>query len=198
MTKEVQERIFEPFFTTKEVGKGTGLGLATAYGIVKQHGGVLTVYSEPNVGSTFKVFLPATERASEAVDGKPSTAPEGGGETLLVAEDDEMVRAVVVRILELAGYHVLIARDGVEAVECFAAHADEVRLVILDVIMPLRGGVEALARIRDIRSDIPALLTSGYSEATKLEALGSSASAILKKPYAPTELLRRVREELGR
>jgi CheY-like chemotaxis protein len=196
MSREVQEHAFEPFFTTKETGKGTGLGLATAYGIVKQHGGLVSVQSELGAGSTFKIYLPATDHPAEERDRESVSAPEVGKETILLAEDDDMVRAVVVRILTAGGYRVLTSRDGAEAVRLFAEHARQVDLVILDVVMPELGGVEALARIQELRPDVPWLLTSGYSELSHLEGRDASPEKILPKPYDPNELLRRVRLEL--
>ncbi|NOZ79437.1 MAG: PAS domain S-box protein [Acidobacteria bacterium] len=197
MDEATRKRIFEPFFTTKERGRGTGLGLATVYGIVQRHGATIDVESEDGAGSTFTIWLPA---AAGAVSVEPSGdhAPvTGGAETLLVAEDDPAVRDVVVGVLQEAGYSVLVACDGVEAVDLFTGHAREVDLVVLDAMMPRMDGVEALARMREIRPGLPALFSSGYSG----QALGRSYPlpsnvAVLQKPYSTATLLSTIREAL--
>ena len=135
MTKDVQDRIFEPFFTTKAPGKGTGLGLSTVYGIVKQHGGMLQVYSEPGTGTSFKVYLPAAERRAESVGSKLEERVRGGTETLLVAEDSEPVRNAVKTLLEKAGYRVVLATTGIDAVRAAETNPD-IALAMLDVVMP--------------------------------------------------------------
>jgi CheY-like chemotaxis protein len=156
----------------------------------------LTHLGTLGTGSTFKIYLPATDHPAEERDRESVSAPEVGKETILLAEDDDMVRAVVVRILTAGGYRVLTSRDGAEAVRLFAEHARQVDLAILDVVMPELGGVEALARIQELRPDVPWLLTSGYSELSHLEGRDASPEKILPKPYDPNELLRRVRLEL--
>lgn len=196
MSPEVRQRAFEPFFTTKEPGKGTGLGLATVYGIVDQHGGLLHVSSEPAQGTTFDVYFPATERGEAPVGSELDRTVRGGSETILVAEDDEMVRPVVVRMLSDAGYKVLTARNGVEAVAVFSEHAAEIALALLDVVMPKRGGPAAAEEIRRQRADLPILFTSGYNEAGELQGTGGGAQRVLHKPYERKRLLRMVREAL--
>ena len=198
MDKLTMERIFEPFFTTKELGKGTGLGLATVYGIVKQHKGMVNVYSEPGQGSTFKVYLPLCERAAVAIGPMVEGPAAGGNETILLAEDDEMVRELAVQVLSRAGYTVLVAKDGAEAVALFRQNADRIALLFLDVVMPNLGGNEAFESIRAIRPDIPALFSSGYSEnAVHTNFVLHEGFKLIQKPYAPTALLRKIREVLG-
>lgn len=197
MDPQTIERIFEPFFTTKEIGKGTGLGLATVLGIVKQHGGFVDVYSEPGKGTAFRVYLPACEGAAEPpqhVDGAPI---RGGTETILVAEDHEGMREMARQILETLGYHLLVARDGEEAVRKFAAHRNEISLVLLDVIMPTLNGIDAFEQICKSKEGVPVIFTSGYSDhGPVLESLTTRGATILQKPYGAKVLARRVRELL--
>ncbi|MBW7866016.1 MAG: PAS domain S-box protein [Candidatus Hydrogenedentes bacterium] len=200
MDRATMDRIFEPFFTTKAEGKGTGLGLATVYGIVRQHEGMVNVYSEPGKGTTFKVYLPVYGGEDAAMTGPaPKTAPAGGGETILLAEDDEMVRNLAVTVLTRAGYQVLTANDGMEAVALFKQHMDGVSLLLLDIIMPNLGGHEALREMRALRPDVPALFSSGYSEhAVQTDFVLGEGLALIHKPYAPRDLLRAVRDALDK
>jgi ABC-type amino acid transport substrate-binding protein/signal transduction histidine kinase/CheY-like chemotaxis protein len=196
MDRETLDRVFEPFYTTKEEGKGTGIGLATVYGIVKQHDGMIGAYSEPGKGSLFKVYLPMTEQKAVKVGVRLEGAVSGGSETILLAEDDELVRELARKMLERAGYNVLVAVDGEEAIEVFRA-APRVDLLLLDVIMPRLGGHEALDRIRAIRPDVPALFSSGYSEnAIHTNFVLHEGLALVQKPYSSDELLRAVRKAL--
>ena len=156
--------VFEPFFTTKEVGKGTGLGLATVYGIVKQHEGAVRVQSEPGAGTTFDIYLPMSDRPAHENEDDRNTPVAGGTETILLAEDDAMVRRLAGRMLEHAGYTVLYAHDGEEAVALFRQHSDDIDLLIFDAVMPNLGGWDAYERIQAIRPDVPAFFASGYSE----------------------------------
>jgi two-component system NtrC family sensor kinase len=200
MDKEMLEKIFEPFFTTKGVGKGTGLGLAIVYGIVKQHGGHIAVSSEPGRGTTFRIYLPAIDSTEKALDELSPVGDEfTGSETILVVEDEEAVRQVASSVLQRFGYHVLTACDGKEGVEQFTAHRDEIKLVLMDVIMPTMNGREAVDRIREIRPDCRVLYTSGYTadiiqERSKL----GSGEEIVQKPVPPLELLRKVRTMLDK
>jgi signal transduction histidine kinase len=197
MDHQTLEHIFEPFFTTKPKGRGTGLGLATVYGIVKQHNGMVTAYSEPGKGTTFKVYLPQCESRAVAVGSLVEGAATGGTETILLAEDEEMVRDLAVRILERAGYNVIAAADGEEAVEIFKSHAESVDMLLFDVVMPRLGGHQAYERIRALRPDVPVLFSSGYSEnAIHTGFVLHEGLRLLQKPYAPATLLRAVRAAL--
>jgi signal transduction histidine kinase/ActR/RegA family two-component response regulator len=188
------DHIFEPFFTTKEAG--TGLGLATAYSIVKRHGGLVHVYSELNKGTTFKVYLPIAERNAGDVGTKVDVAVAGGTETILLAEDEDAVRAVVMRMLERAGYQVIGVSDGQQAVDIYKARGAEISLILLDAVMPNKGGPEALSEIRELDPNVPALLCSGYSEAPGLWTERSDTVEFLAKPYEPDALLRMLRRLL--
>ncbi len=202
MTASVRERIFEPFFTTKGIGKGTGLGLATVYGIVKQHNGFIQVISEPGKGSTFRVFLPVSENATPSenqvsfIEGQPAL---GGNETILIAEDHEGVREMARATLESLGYRILLARDGEESLEVFSAHRNSIGLILMDVIMPRRSGPETYEAINAINSDVPVVFATGYSnETAALTEIVDRGMAVLQKPYSPRVLGRRVREALDR
>jgi len=200
MDGAVRERIFEPFFTTKGTGKGMGLGLATVYGIVKQHGGFILVESEPNRGSTFHIFLPVSENVTPAVNQSPVVQDPpvcGGTETILIAEDHEGVREMARATLESQGYQILIAHDGEEAVELFSARRDSVALVLLDVIMPRRSGPEAYGAIQAMKPGVPVVFATGYSnETAALNEMVQRGVAVLRKPYSPGALCRRIREAL--
>ncbi|MFW6050474.1 MAG: ATP-binding protein [Myxococcota bacterium] len=191
------EHVFEPFFTTKGPGHGTGLGLATVYGITKKHGGMIHVYSEEGVGTTFKIYLPITEQEAVRVGSEVRPAPPRGHETILLAEDEEQVRTVAARILERAGYTVVAVANGQEAVEAFEADPERFDVVVLDVVMPVMDGRVARARIQQTRPEVPVLFSSGYAgtvlDGVDLEGLGAP---VLHKPYDPDELLAAVRRAL--
>lgn len=200
MDAGVREHIFEPFFTTKGIGKGTGLGLATVYGIVKQHGGFILVDTEPGCGSTFHIFLPVSEIATTSQN-CPPIVPDlpvrGGTETILVAEDHEGVRDMARATLESLGYQILVAHDGEEAVEMFSAHRDSIALVLSDVIMPRRSGPEVYEAIQAIKPGVPVVFVTGYSnETAALTEMVERGIPVLRKPYSSGALSRRVREAL--
>jgi len=191
----VQERIFEPFFTTKERGRGTGLGLATTYGIVKQSGGYIWVYSEVGEGATFKVYLPRVEGVPDAV-ARPSVAtPVGGNETILLVEDEQRVREVATRILERAGYRVLPAGHGEEALSLAERHEGPIQLLITDIVMPNMSGKALADRLAEVRPDTPVVYMSGYTDnAIVHHGVLDEGTAYVQKPFTPDGLLRKVRE----
>jgi PAS domain S-box-containing protein len=195
MTPEVRERAFEPFFTTKGSRHGTGLGLSTVYGIVQQHGGIIQVSSEPGRGTTFKVFLPADSGRATNVDDKTERPPPRGQETILLAEDEERVRKVVVHILERAGYRAIATSDGREAIRFLREYDEAVHLVLLDVVMPDLGGPETWEQMRALRPDLRVLFTSGYADDSVLALLPPDAE-VIGKPFRTEDLLRRVRRKL--
>ena len=196
MTPEVQSHIFEPFFTTK-AARGTGLGLATVYGIVQQANGAIFVYSELDRGTTFKIVIPvATGRVLEEPAPAPFIARSGGGETVLMVEDEESVRKLVRKILGEGGYKVLEAADGEHALALIAEHRSEIDLVLTDVVMPRIGGPELIARLREIRPESKVLYMSGYTDRTvPLEQ--SARAAFIQKPFTPAQLGQRLREILN-
>ena len=195
MSEEVLEHIFEPFFTTKEVGKGTGLGLATVYGIIRQHGGSVTVESRPGRGTTFRLYLPA------AVEGAEEPVPEdipllrGHGETVLLVEDDVPVREVLGRTLRLLGYRVLEAQGAQEALSLAAAHEGELHALCTDITMPGQTGLELARTLRQGRPDLAVLYISGYPRERLAEGNGLDGQ-LLFKPFTALELARALREAL--
>jgi two-component system cell cycle sensor histidine kinase/response regulator CckA len=200
MSEETIKKIFEPFFTTKEVGKGTGLGLSIVYGIVKQHNGYVHVDSQPGEGTTFKICLPL---ADIQPDNAPSTRyeplPFRGSETLLLAEDDAMLNNLYKTLLEEAGYYVITAVDGEEALNKFLEHRSEIALPIVDLVMPKINGKQLLKLIQAVNPQITALVVSGYSADTFNDSdLEQGKVEIMMKPIVPGELLRKVREILDR
>ncbi len=198
MDRETREKIFEPFFTTKEVGRGTGLGLSIVYGIVTQHNGHIDVTSEPGLGTRFTIYLPAAEGEVEEARREESPAA-GGNETILVAEDNEGVRMLAREILTGAGYRVIEAADGDDAVRRFREHRDEIALLLLDVVMPRRNGKEAYEEICSVRSHVKVLFTSGYTgDVILTKGLDDEALNFISKPLSPNELLRKVRDVLDR
>ena len=200
MDASVRGRIFEPFFTTKERGQGTGLGLSVVYGIVKQHDGLIHVYSEPGRGTTFRIYLPAQEGESEPLQhGSDIPKVIQGAETVLVVEDEEIVRALAVRALERAGYRVLEAGNGEEALEVLERCKGEVDLVFADVVMPVMGGRELFDRARQIYPDLPFLFASGYSlNGVHQRFVLEEGLDFIAKPYDPEQLLVRIRDVLDR
>jgi PAS domain S-box-containing protein len=199
MDSGTRERIFEPFFTTKEVGKGTGLGLSVNYGIIKQHNGFINVSSEPGRGTTFSIYLPliAGLCETEAISALP--APLGGDEMILYAEDDDAIRSLATKVLADAGYRVIAAENGEEAVKKFIEHQDAIRLLLLDVIMPKKNGRVTCDVIRAMRPDVKTLFVSGYTaDLLQQKGLYEEGMELVMKPIAPECLLRKVREMLDR
>ena len=195
-----QRQIFEPFFTTKETGKGTGLGLATVYGIVKQSDGYITVASRVGRGTTFEVYLPEVNQAAEIAESpRTENAPKGGNETILLAEDEETVRNLTCRILESSGYKVIAAADGIEALAVCASYGGTIDLLLTDMIMPKLSGCKLVERVLALLPDLKVIYMSGYNEETT--AGGNSdesraAGVFLEKPFAPEVLLEKVRETI--
>jgi two-component system cell cycle sensor histidine kinase/response regulator CckA len=199
MDTSVKSRIFEPFFTTKEVGKGTGLGLAMVYGIVKQHNGYIHVYSEPGQGTTFKVYLPLIASTAGDEEQQGGDAVEGGSETVLLAEDDSSVRKLTKSVLEDFGYTVIEAVDGEDAVRKFNENRDTASLLVLDIIMPKKNGKETYEEIRKIRPGIKTLFTSGYTaDVVHQKRIMETGLDFIVKPTSPSAFLKKVREVLDK
>ncbi len=198
MPPDVQARVFEPFFTTKGPGKGTGLGLATVYGIVKQSGGFVYVYSEMGRGTTFRVYLPAVEQAVPAGGSGPvAWPPARGSETVLVVEDEDAVRDIVRLALRSQGYTVLEASRGAEAVRVAAAHAGPIHLLVTDVVMPEMGGRELSERLARTRPGLKVMYLSGYTDdAVVRHGVLESQSHFLQKPFTPGKLAAKIRQVL--
>ncbi len=197
MNRVTIDHIFEPFYTTKELGRGTGLGLAMVYGIVKQHGGYITCYSEVEHGTTFNVYFPALESEVEPDVEKTSVMPAFGTETILLVDDEELVRDLGARILSKAGYQVLTATNGKEALDLFEKERRQLSLVILDLIMPVMGGKECIKELLKIDPQAKVLIASGFSADTSTdEILGLGAKEFVTKPFRFKELLRQVRKTL--
>ncbi|HET9402769.1 MAG TPA: response regulator [Candidatus Acidoferrales bacterium] len=197
MDEATQARIFEPFFTTKEVGKGTGLGLATVFGIVKQHSGAIEVESKLGRGTAFRVYLPASHGAPEAARKLEQTPIRGGDETLLLAEDNEGLREMIREVLGILGYNVIVALDGADAVEQFKSHSAEISLIVMDFVMPQLNGPDAYARIAQLKPGVPVIFMSGHAEAVAMpDSLKAARPAVLQKPFDRTLLARTIRELL--
>jgi len=197
MDRDTVDHIFEPFFTTKEAGKGTGLGLATVYGIVKQHGGYITCYSEPGEGTTFRIYFPIIEMEIDTDSTTTGTMPAPGTETILLADDEEFVRDLGQRILSRWGYTVLTAANGKEALDVYRNKRDDVSLIILDWVMPEIGGKQCLEEICNMNPKARVLVASGLlSGGTAMEASRRGAKGFVGKPYNAKKLLLSVREIL--
>lgn len=195
--KETQERIFEPFFTTKEMGRGTGLGLASVYGIIKSHGGYINVYSEKEKGTVFTIYLPASEKiALKEIESGPAAIIKGSG-TILLIDDEEMILDVGIELLKELGYTVKSAMSGPEAIDVFKGERGKIDLIIMDMIMPGMGGGETFDRLKEIDPDIKVLLSSGYSingQATKI--LRRGCDGFIQKPFNMNQLAEKVQRIL--
>ena len=199
MAATTLERIFEPFFTTKETGKGTGLGLATVYGIIKQHEGFIYVYSEPGKGTSFRVYLRAETGAHEPRETAPQEQPFRGTETILVADDHDGLRDSANEMLQALGYRTLLARNGEEALHLFKAMRDEIDLLFLDVVMPQMSGPDAYSKMAELQPGVRVIFTTGYtSEASSLMSFLEKGAVILQKPFGLTSLSQTIRGALGR
>lgn len=197
MSADVLARIFEPFFTTKEVGKGTGLGLSTCYGIIRQAGGYIAADSAPQEGAAFHIFLPRSYEESDVQPAPVSSSSPSGNETILLVEDEPLVLQTLTLSLTRKGYHLLTAESPDEALEILAKYPKPIDLLITDVVMPQKSGLELVAQAHRIRPNLPVLYISGYTEEhTKVQNLVHEGTAFLQKPFTPSTLARRVREIL--
>jgi CheY-like chemotaxis protein len=201
MDEETKRHLFEPFFTTKEVGKGTGLGLAAVYGIVKQSGGHIEVESEPGRGTTFKIYLPRAREVAPAVRPSqllpPRPSPTHGSETVLLVEDEDGVRALARTILQVNQYNVLEARDGAEALKVTSDWSRPIDLMLTDVVMPQLSGYQLADRLKPARPGMKVLFMSGYTDdAISHHQVLSPDAHFLQKPFTPDVLARKVREVL--
>lgn len=193
ISPEIVNKIFEPFFTTKEIGKGTGLGLSTALGIVRSHGGFLSVYSEPGKGSTFKVYLPAADREAAGKPGEkqPPQVPSGQGEWVLVVDDEAAVREIIKVTLENNGYHVATATDGAEAIARLASKAWNIEIVILDMMMPYMDGLSTMRALKRLDPDLKFIAISGLMDQPRTSQLSELGQVeFLAKPFTTEQLLR--------
>ncbi|MDP2807001.1 MAG: response regulator, partial [bacterium] len=201
MTGEVKNHLFEPFFTTKEKGRGTGLGLAGVYGCVKNHGGSIEVYSELGRGTSVKLYLPLyadLKNSGEQDLVQPQSLPGAAGTgSIMIVDDEDMIRTIAAQILKTAGYHVHACADGQEAVELYSRQHQNIDLVIMDMVMPRLDGREAFAKMREINPKVRVLLSSGFSEEGDAQAiLQDGALGFIQKPYRSAELLLRVQQAL--
>jgi CheY-like chemotaxis protein len=198
MDKTTMSRLFEPFFTTKEKGKGTGLGLSTVYGIVKQSGGNIYVYSEPGQGTTFKIYLPRVDEEAERVAvGVPSAFQRGGSETILVVEDEDMVRQLILRVLKQGGYNVLEARNPQEAIGICRERKEPISLLMSDVVLPKMDGRTLSGKLTSLHSEMKVIYMSGYTDDVVVHhGMLDPGIEFIEKPMTPDIIRRKVREVL--
>jgi signal transduction histidine kinase/CheY-like chemotaxis protein len=198
MTRQVKSHIFEPFFSTKERSKGTGLGLSVVYGVVNNHRGFVQVESEPGAGTTFIIYLPVKHVGAEQPVGEPGAPRQDIPQTILLVEDEEMLRELGISILENEGFRVIAAKDGVEAVALFETHADEIGLVVCDLGLPRLGGREAFLKMKERRPGVRAIVASGYLEPIiRSEMLKAGVIDTIQKPYDFNDLVARIRSIIG-
>jgi two-component system cell cycle sensor histidine kinase/response regulator CckA len=198
MSEETQRQIFEPFFTTKQVGKGTGLGLSTVYGIVKQSGGSIWVYSEPDQGTTFKIYFPRVDANADEYK-RPTLSSElvPGTETILLIEDNEMVRKLAHEVLTNSGYRVLEADSGAAAVTIAERTQEDIHLILTDVVMPGMSGSEVTSLLLPLHPKVRVLYMSGYAEnATVHHGMLAEGTSFIEKPFSPEALALKIREVL--
>ncbi len=195
---KIIDRMFEPFFTTKEHGKGTGLGLSTALGIVKSHGGFITVYSEVGEGTAFKVYLPAiTTTETQKMEEPYRELVTGHGELILVVDDEDQIRDITSSALKTHGYRVLTASNGLEAIALYEQNKEEIKLVLMDMMMPVMDGLEGIQELRKINPELKIIAASGLTERDKLTKAAGTMNAFLPKPYTTGKLLRNIQEVLS-
>jgi len=199
MDDRTKARVFEPFFTTKEMGRGTGLGLATVYGIVTGHGGTIQVYSEKGHGTSFHIYFPASEgRAAKEKERVMTEETKKGRETVLIVDDEEVVATVASEMLEHLGYRVIVTRSGNEALEVFAGRKGEIDLILLDMIMPKMSGGETFDRLKEMDPAVRVILSSGYSiDGEARQILGRGCRGFINKPYTLQMLSEKIREALA-
>jgi signal transduction histidine kinase len=196
ISPEVLPRIFEPFFTTKQPGEGTGLGLAMVFGIINQHQGWIDCYSEANQGTRFDIYLPRSRKAGTAASAAPADGPASGSETVLLVDDEVMIRNLARTILQRYGYQVLVAEDGRQAVQIYGREKGRIDLVILDLTMPHMSGRETLQELRSLNPRVRVVFSSGYSVEHLKQLAGDGVAGFASKPYRPEDLARTVRKVL--
>jgi CheY-like chemotaxis protein len=198
MDEKTKERIFEPFFTTRELGKGTGLGLASVYGIIKNHGGFINVHSEKGKGTTFTIYLPTTKKDVK-VRGDESNPILEGSESILLVDDEKIILNVGLELLESMGYQVLVAGSGKEAIEVFKKNQDKIDMIILDTIMPEMGGNETYEKLKEINPGIKVLLSSGYGiNDQAVQILAHDCDGFIQKPFNMEDLSKSTRAVLDK
>lgn len=199
MDQETLEHIFEPFFTTKKQGKGTGLGLATVYGIVKQHGGYITCYSEPSAGTTFKIYFPTVAAELRSTSDTEAMVIVGGQETILLVDDENEIRTWLKELMESYQYTVFTARNGREALEIYSKYRDTISLILLDLFMPEMDGKRCLQELKRLNPEVRVIVTSGYSGTESINMMMSlGAEDFVGKPYDASHLMIRIRMLLDR
>jgi CheY-like chemotaxis protein len=197
MDEKAKQRIFEPFYTTKPIGKGTGLGLSIVYGIVKQHGGFIEIQSKIGEGTTFRIYFPLIEAKTHETTDISKVYHAGGGQTILVADDDLQVRNVISIILSKSGYKVLEAEDGEMAIRQFENNLNDIDLLILDIVMPKKNGIDAYGEIKKLKEDTRVIFISGYTaDVINQKGVGFEELNLVAKPISPNDLLLKVKDVL--
>jgi CheY-like chemotaxis protein len=197
MNEAVRARVFDPFFTTKKKERGTGLGLASAYSIIKNHGGAIQVRSKPEKGAEFIIYLPACPASGKGIEEQPSRSVLRGSETILLVDDEELILDVGGQLLERTGYKPLLAGNGLDALQIYQERGAEISLVVLDMVMPDMDGDAVFNALKEINPDVRVLLSSGYSEFGKAEAiLKRGCEGFLQKPFNVQELTTKIRQIL--
>jgi CheY-like chemotaxis protein len=192
MDASIRNRVFEPFFTTREIGGGTGMGLASAFGIIKNHGGYIECDSAPGQGSTFRIYLPVSTHSNNHSTSLVEEL-ERGTETILLVDDEEFILKICTKLLNQLGYHVITAESGPKAIEIFISKKDQIDLVILDMLMPLMNGAEVARNIRSVAPDIGILISSGYNLEEERDKQNSDFNGYIQKPFKLQELSTAIR-----